>query len=129
MTPDEARDLLDGTTPGPWVRRRDADGNPTPVVVSAGPTDRHHIMTAEPAAPPERQQADTALIAAAPTLAAMIAGMREEWGVKWNDDPNSPPDWGFPTRAAAEAWEKKNRHYGPERGRIVRRYVTTEEDA
>ena len=57
-----------------------------------------------------------------------IAGMREEWGVSWDDDPSGNPcDWGFPTRAAAERWEKANRHYGPGRGHVVRRYVTTPE--
>lgn len=52
-----------------------------------------------------------------------IANMREEWGVKWDDDPDGPPDWGLATRAAAEKWEKEKRHYGPKRGRIVRRAV------
>lgn len=52
-----------------------------------------------------------------------IANMREEWGVKWDDDPHGPPDWGLATRAAAEKWEKEKRHYGPKRGRIVRRVV------
>ena len=67
---------------------------------------------------------------AAPALAAMIAGMREEWGVSWDDDPSgNSRDWGFPTRAAAERWEKANRHYGPGRGHVVRRYVTNPEEA
>ena len=69
------------------------------------------------------------LAAHAPDMATMIAGMREEWGVKWDDDPNGPPDWGFPTRAAAEKWEKESRHYGPGRGHIIRRYVTEPEEA
>ena len=59
-----------------------------------------------------------------------IAGMREEWGVSWDDDPSgNSRDWGFPTRAAAERWEKANRHYGPGRGHAVRRYVTEPEEA
>ena len=53
-----------------------------------------------------------------------IANMHEEWGVSWDDDPSdSSRDWGFPTRAAAERWEKANRHYGPGRGYAVRRYI------
>lgn len=40
-----------------------------------------------------------------PDKARMVAGMREDWGVKWDDDPN-----------------------GPGRGRIVRRYVTEPEE-
>ena len=82
ITPDQARELLDGATPGPWKKRRDRDGTPIAVVVSAGPTERHHIMTAEPACSEERAQADTGLIAAAPDLAQTIAGMTEEWGVE-----------------------------------------------
>ena len=58
-----------------------------------------------------------------------IAGMREEWGVSWDDDPiDSSRDWGFATRAAAERWEKANRHYGPGRGHAVRRYIIEPED-
>ena len=112
MTPDKARALLDGTTPGPWeVNPRHPGDGLSPDEVA-------------------RAQADAALIAAAPALAAMIAGMREEWGVSWDDDPSgNSRDWGFPSRAAAERWEKANRRYGPGRGHIVRRYVTNEEDA
>ena len=66
----------------------------------------------------------------APTLAHMIANMREERGVSWDDDPSdSSRDWGFPTRAAAERWEKANRHYGPGRGHAVRRYIIEPEEA
>ena len=108
MTPDEARDLLDGTTPGPWYlsSSRSVDGIDI-VMYDDTVLERRNI----------------ALAAAAPDMARMIAGMREEWGVKWDDDPNGLPDWGFPTRAAAEKWEKEKRHYGPKRGRIVRRVV------
>ena len=68
-------------------------------------------------------EAELAMEGAAKDMAAMIANMREEWGVKWDDDPDGPPDWGLATRAAAEKWEKEKRHYGPKRGRIVRRVV------
>ena len=117
MTPDKARRLLDGTTPGPWEVRDDAgllaviDVEEEPVAI-------------------DLDAQDCALVAAAPTLAAMIANMREEWGVSWDEDPSgNSRDWGFPTRAAAERWEKANRHYGPGRGHAVRRYVTNEEEA
>ena len=86
ITPDQTRVLLDGATPGPWKKRRDRDGNPTPVVVSAGPTDRHHIMTAEPASSADRQQGDTAIIAAAPDMAETIAGMRWQYGAQCGSD-------------------------------------------
>ena len=120
MTPDEARRLLDGTTPvedwwysvkGGWVRHLEPVG-----IAAAGELDV--------------SEDDAALIVAAPALAAMLAGMREEWGVSWDDDPSGTSrDWGFPTRAAAERWEKANRRYGPGRGHVVRRYVTTTEEA
>ena len=132
MTPDEARDLLDGTTPGPWVRRRDADGNPTPVVVSAGPTDRHHIMTAEPAASPERQHADTALIAAAPALAAMIAGMRAEYAVqvlRSGEWQYSRGEDDFRWQDLAVQMVREDRDHPGEETRLVRRYVTEPEEA
>ena len=82
IAPDQAAELLAGTTPGPWVKRRDRDGGQLPVVVSTPRGDRHHIMTAEPACSEERAQADTGLIAAAPALAQTIAGMKTEYAVQ-----------------------------------------------
>lgn len=109
ITPDQARELLNGATPGPWVKRRDRDGDQLPVVVSTTRGDRHHIMTAEPAASPERQQADTTLIAAAPDLAQTIAGMEWEYGLR---QPCPEPDaegelytsWGYRLFAAKAAF-------------------------
>ena len=119
MTPEEARDLLDGASPAQdWHYRVKwgAVRNISPIdIIPGGELD----VTEE----------DAALIVAAPVLAAMIAGMREEWGVSWDDDPSgNSRDWGFHTRAAAERWEKANRHYGPGRGHVVRRYVTEPEE-
>ena len=82
IAPDQAAELLAGTTPGPWVKRRDRDGGQLPVVVSTPRGDRHHIMTAEPACSEERAQADTGLIAAAPALAQTIAGMTAQYAVQ-----------------------------------------------
>ena len=132
ITPDHARYLLAGATPGPWVKRRDQDGDPLPVVVSTPRGERHHIMTAEPAAAPERQQADTALIAAAPDLAQTIAGMTEEWGVEADGNSLFPvneefhPSGEYFTECRADAEGVRDRmaklnphvHY-----RIVRRLV------
>ena len=114
QTPDEARALLDGTTPGPWHvnPRHSGDGLPPDEVA--------------------RAEADAALIAAAPALAATIAGMREEWGAErqirgrwirivfalntlWTDD-----------RAIAESAVDDCRDLGLP-ARIVRRYVTEPE--
>lgn len=120
MTPDQARDLLDGTTPvGEWYYR-----------VKWGSVQYIEPVTVIPGGEVDVTEEDAALIVAAPVMAAMIAGMREEWGVSWDDDPSgNSRDWGFPTRAAAERWEKANRRYGPGRGHVVRRYVTEPEEA
>ena len=126
ITPDQARALLDGATPGPWKKRRDRDGTPIAVVVSAGPTDRHHIMTAEPACSEERAQADTGLIAAAPALAQTIAGMTVEYALEtlWG----TGHDWAvttgwFPT--PERAWADLALDTGPTR--LVRRLVSETE--
>ena len=112
MTPDQARALLDGTTPGPWEvnPRHPGDGLPPDEVA--------------------RAQADAALIAAAPALAAMIAGMREEWGVyaEGTDTAEEFTEWGFDTEDGAHAWESEARPPGHGPATIVRRYVTNEED-
>lgn len=114
ITPDQARELLDGATNGPWAKRCDQDGNPLPVVVSTSRGDRHHIMTADPAASPARQQADTALIAAAPDLAQAIAGMRWEYGV---EQATGTTQW-FRSRPMAEAHAEVRGAF-----RLVRRLV------
>lgn len=118
VTPDEARDLLDGTTPaedwwysfkGGRVRHLEPVG-----IDAAGELDV--------------SEEDAALIVAAPTLAAMIAGMREEWGVSYRRDHENKgrTAWGWDTREDAErsmGLMTRVYVYGP-----VRRYVTTEEE-
>ena len=129
MTPDQARALLVGTTPGQWEWREGKDQNGEFVALS-GPDGADALRTWDGdlyASGIDGTDADKALAAAAPDMARALAGMREEWGVSWDDDPNGPPDWGFATRAAAEHWEKRHRHRGPGRGRLVRRYVTGQE--
>ncbi|WP_010120175.1 hypothetical protein [Corynebacterium nuruki] len=126
ITPDQAQTLLDGATPGPWKKRRDRDGTPIAVVVSAGPTDRHHIMTAEPACSEERAQADTGLIAAAPALAQTIAGMKTEYAVQTKEGSLTQLYYGrdlvwTDTKLTAE---QVAHEIG---GTVVRRYVTAPE--
>ena len=133
MTPDEARRLLDGTTPGPWEWREGKDQNGEFVALS-GPAGADALRTWDGdlyASGVHGTNADKALVAAAPTLAAMRANMREEWGVSYRliHKNEKRTTWGFPTRAAAEEWEKKSRNSGSDRERIVRRYVTTPEEA
>ena len=116
MTPDEARDLLDGTTPaedwwhsvkGGWVRHLEPVG-----IDAAGELDV--------------SEEDAALIVAAPALAAMIAGMREEWGIVTTYlGRHEVEEWGFDTREHAESDARME--LNPTR--IVRRYVTEPEEA
>lgn len=117
MTPDEARRLLDGTTPGPWFFDDDMAGT---------------VHTIGPIVPCgnelECSTDDAALAAHAPDMASMIAGMREEWGVAYRrDDENEKRiAWGWDTREDAERSMKLMTRvyvYGP-----VRRYVTIEEE-
>ena len=125
MKPDEALDLLDGTTPAEewwhsvkWGRVRHLE----PVGIDA-------------AGELDVSEEDAALILAAPTLAAMIAGMREEWGVlyeshfgglvarheQWKDS-----DGKF-DRDAAHRYAARCERSGHENVRVVRRHVTEPE--
>lgn len=128
MTPDEARDLLDGTTPGPW----EVDES------------EHHVWAIGPIDGSANgselccQITDARLAAHAPALAAMIAGMHEEWGVlyeshfgglvahheQWKDSYSKPFD-----RDSARRFADKCERSHHENVRIVRRYVTTPEEA
>ncbi|QDF20026.1 hypothetical protein HWC45_gp52 [Corynebacterium phage Stiles] len=64
MTPDEARRLLAGTTPGPWDLSSSRSVVGIDIVMYDGT-----VM----------ERRNIALAAAAPVLAAMIANMREEY--------------------------------------------------
>ena len=76
VTPDQAGDLLPGTTPGPWMMHRDV---PEDFIRVTG-DDLKDI-----AANGVVEDADARLIAAAPDLAQTVAGMTEEWGVRFPD--------------------------------------------
>ena len=132
MTPNKARDLLDGTTPGPWEWREGKDQNGE-FVALCGPDGADALRTWDGdlyASGVHGTDADKALAAAAPTLAAMIAGMREEWGVEATHYRDSDPHtrWGYTDRQDAEAFA---RYMGKDPRwnavRVVRRYVTTPE--
>lgn len=134
MTPDQARRLLEGTTPGPWEWEDCIGDGGVRHMALRNPAGEKAVITEDAesyqsgvSGTPE----DLRLTAAAPVLAAMIAGMREEWGVSYRLDHENEKrtTWGFPTRAAAEEWEKKSRNSGSDRERIVRRYVTEPEEA
>ena len=122
MTPDQARRLLDGTTPGPWEVDHDhawAPGVWSPDGIVFGPYyDREDMEQWEAG-----NAADLRLAAAAPVLAAMIAGMRAEYRTEeWQ---GSYSGW-VPT----SPWiaEKPVGSSGPHT-RVVRRYVPEPEEA
>ena len=139
MTPDQARALLDGTTPGPWEVDHDhawAPGVWSPDSIIFGPYyDREDMEQWEGGTP-----ADLRLAAAAPTLAAMVAGMREEWGVHVTGYPKNIADWReiCDTPADSTEWfsdEEAAEDFATEREdegfdtRIIRRYTTEPEEA
>lgn len=120
MTPDKARDLLDGTTPAyEWW----ADIGGFDRIRRAGP-----IEWGATGDGLECTEADAWLIAAAPEMAAMIAGMREEWGVSCGGE--KPGAW-WASREEADQCAKRMGiciHY-PLPIVVVRRYVTEQEEA
>ena len=125
MTPEEARDLLDGTTPGPWHVDPQHSGD----ILSpenhwlAGTYETGEGFTADELA---RAQADAALIAHATTLAAMIAGMRTEYAIEHQHTPGG--QWHQVTGWSHEPPLNDGHTLTPDE-RIIRRYVTTPEEA
>ena len=121
MTPDKAGDLLAGTTPGPWFFDDDMDGR------------MHKIGPIVPAGTElECTTDDAALAAHAPDMAAMIAGMHEEWGVEVTHcrDGDLHTRWGYDDRKDAEAFARyMGRDPRWNAVRVVRRYVTEPEEA
>lgn len=69
MTPENARELLDGTTPAPWEVEESLNGN-WAVWVDDG-----YVQG-------DIDEQDAILIAAAPELAKTIAGLRYEYAVQ-----------------------------------------------
>lgn len=116
MTPDEARDLLDGTTPGPWFFDDGMDGS---------------IYTIGPIVPSgtelECTTDDAALAAHAPDMAAMIAGMREEWSrqARITGDPEWHPIRWCRSRDEAERtyWTRSLPTGARVEYRLVPRYI------
>ena len=74
ITPDKARKLLDGTTPGPWQSRGDGPSSGKPYLRVCTCDDRTHVA--------ESVSWDNApLIAAAPALAHLAANLHYEYAV------------------------------------------------
>lgn len=129
MTPDEARALLDGTTPGPWEW---ASGKDSDVEYDAlrGPGGVNALRTQdaeEYASWVCGTNADKALAAAAPSLAAMIAGMREEWSrqARITGDPEWHPIRWCRSREEAERtyWTRSLPSGATVEYRVVPRYI------
>lgn len=72
MTPEQARELLDGTVPGPWLC--DKDGDEYEFLIG---TEDFGIITEA------NSEADGRLIAAAPALAHLVANMHYEYAVQF----------------------------------------------
>ncbi|AWB84806.1 hypothetical protein [Corynebacterium liangguodongii] len=128
ITPEQARELLEDTTPGPWTLRKTVDGEDTPIVVAEGV--KRHIMTADPADSADRQQANANLVAAAPDLATMIAWGRVEFALARDSDYGWAEyftQWGGWTVEKSAAWWHPHRDFMERRRdggtRIVSRLV------
>lgn len=91
ITPDQAQNLLDGATPGPWVWQtneydsRNA-GGPNRDYDSLGPKGGKPALETQDgedyASWVNISEADKELIAAAPDMAQTIAGMEWQWSVE-----------------------------------------------
>ncbi|MDY7341377.1 hypothetical protein TH728_02910 [Corynebacterium amycolatum] len=121
MTPEEARQLLDGTTTAPWKVDKQSYGE---VVVDFWVTDRDDNKVAEKTCldiEVYEVGRNFNLVAAAPDMANMIANMRTEYSVRLPDGQLNDIGWGDYDAAL----EDKNtwRRYGFD-AYIVVRYVT-----
>lgn len=128
MTPEQARKLLEGTTPGPWEHE-----GLQPYI------DSENFVIRQVGKPGVRIRGaaygDTAnidLIAAAPDMAAMIAGMTAEYAVQvrrsdgwqWSRDEDD-----FRWQPLTVQIVRADRDHPHEETRIVCRYVTEPEEA
>ena len=125
MTPEEARELLDGTSPGLWeVEAQTYQEAGCPEATEFWITDRYDYQVAEQEVTErhrEKTENDFNLIAAAPRMAAMIAGMTTEYSVQLADGELVGAGWGTHETAwcDCDAWQRDGYN-----ARIVCRYVT-----
>lgn len=132
MTPEQARKLLEGTTPGPWCSRDEEWLNDYPdsveVITGTDPNASPYGLVADVSQrssdvydiDPE-MVANARLIAAAPDMAAMIANMRTEYTVEYQ--PVQGPEWYRISEWSEEYPLIDGEELNP-RERIVKRYVT-----
>lgn len=136
ISPEQAQELLTGAEPGPWEAMKEyIDGEPRPDTSCLIHTHDGKYLGI-------MHGADAHLAAAAPDLAATIAGMHWEYGVQVSNDGGESwrfahgaakatfdpiePCWWFRTEEEARDFAKFR---APKRGhaRVVRRLVTTPE--
>lgn len=118
MTPDKARELLDNATPGPWQSRGDGPSSGKPHLYVCTCEDRTKVAEAV-------GWDDAPLIAAAPDLAALVAGMHYEYAVQLKHGDG----WIMSRHRSATHEDAKaiQARYSRAETRIVRRLVTDEE--
>ncbi len=132
MTPEQARQLLDGTTPGPWeveVRSYEEDCYADDAIyfwiTDHNGNEVAEWRTLEPYA--REIGGNCTLMAAAPDMAAMIAGMRAEYAVQVLRSDG----WQYSRDTDDFRWHdlsvqivRADRDHPDEETRLVRRYVT-----
>lgn len=127
MTPDEARRLLEGTTPGPWEAYDPGDGTAR---LYGADNNRLIEHVTHGGAGSYMSQPNGVLAAAAPVLAATIAGMREEWiGQYLEREGKWATICAYPTREEVAHHLDHGSWDAYTHTRIVRRYVTEPEEA
>lgn len=127
MTPEEARRLLDGTTPGPWTLQP-VPGHPGLRHITTGET---MGLTNAPECIPVHMgskvgAANMTAIATVPAMLATIAGMREEYAIEHQHIPGG--QWHQVTGWSHEPPLNDGHDLAPDE-RIIRRYVTEPEEA
>lgn len=120
MTPEQARKLLEGTTPGPW--NADDEG---PLVGGIWSPDRiifgSYFDWEDMPQWEQGEPEDKRLMAAAPGMAAMIANMRTEYTVEYQSPADS--QW-YRISEWSEEYPLIDGEELKPRERIVKRYVT-----
>lgn len=128
MTPEEARQLLEGTSPAPWeVNTQTVYEDNGLEVTEFWVTDHYDKQVAEQESLERHLEEDESnfnLIVAAPGMAAMIAGMRPEYTVEYQPVPG--PEWYRVSDWSEEYPLIDGEELNP-RERIVKRYVTEPE--
>lgn len=128
MTPEQARQLLENTSPAPWVIDTQTDCTKA---TEFWITDRYDKQIAEQetlARNFDETESDFTLMAAAPDMAAMIANMTTEYAVQvrrsgewqWSREEDD-----FRWQSLSVQMVRADRDHPREETRIVCRYATT----